>query len=165
MDQLDFMYMIFQSNAHQDRVSFFLDGEKIKRSMKRDNFLELVKSKDPDLLKAAYECCNDYSFHFWSVPDHTINHLFPQADEETQYPDNLNALIHNKPRKTMVKESQTVQDVLMGYGFSAPTQYTVANLQTLLQKREPEEEGLLSRFFNRRRTPIKQPPREPTKMR
>lgn len=159
MVQLDFLFMIFQANPQREMVNYWIDGEKVKRMMKRDNFYELVKSKQPDLLRSAYEAAMTYSFYLWSIADQTIIHLHPRPDQETQYPDSLNVLIHGKPIKHMVKEKKTIEDMLLGYGFNIPSPETVGNLKATLERKPPEEEGLLARFLNRRRQPDKQPPK------
>lgn len=159
MVQIDFMYMIFQPNPQRDMIYYYIDGESIKRTMKRENFYDLVKSKQPDLLRSAYEAAMTYSFYLWSITDGTIVHLQPRADQETQYPDSLNTLMMGKPVKHLVKEKKTIEEMLLGYGFNVPSKESVGNLQATLQLRPPEEEGFLARFFNRRRQPDKTPPK------
>jgi hypothetical protein len=163
--ELDFLFMVFQSNPQKDQLFFFfwIDGEKIKRIMRRDAFYELVKAKQPELLRTAYDAAMTYSFYLWSISDKTIIHLQPRADQETQYPDSLNVLMMGKPIKHLVKEKKTIEEMLMGYGFNVPSKETIGNLQATLERREPEEEGLLARFLNRRRTINKTPPRDMTK--
>jgi len=161
MQELDFQFMIFQAYPQKDMVFFWIDGEKIKRTIKRESFYELIKNKSPELAKEVYDACITYSFYLLSLPDHTVTHLVPKADN-TPYKDNLNALIHGKAPK-IIKQSVSIEEMLMAYGFNTPTKQTVQNLQATLQRREPEEEGFLARFFTKRRTPLKKPPKNPTK--
>jgi hypothetical protein len=161
VQELDFTFMIFQAYPQKELLYYWVDGEKVKRTMRRQAFYDLIDSKFPELRKEAYDAAITYSFYILSAADRNITHLVPKSDD-TPYKDNLNALIHGKAPR-IVKESTSIQDILMGYGFNAPNALTVQNLQATLQKKEPEEEGFLARFLTRRRTPIKQPPKNPTK--
>jgi hypothetical protein len=150
---LDFQFMVFQGNPKQDSVYYFLDGEKVRRSIKHDQFIELVRLKAPQLVGEAHNHAITYSFFLWSIPDAKIVHLSPLT-QNMIYPDNRTAVILGKKTgkiPTLIKQKKTIQEMLMGYGFSFPTDMSIQNLQTSLEKRNMEQEGFLARFLNRRR--------------
>jgi hypothetical protein len=157
-------YLYDFSGISSKRYGFFfwMDGEKVKHTMKRSDMYEMVQIKLPTILKEVYDACNTYSFYMISIPDSKIIHLTPKSEADEQYPDSLNTLMFGK-KPHLIKDKKSIQETLMGYGFNPPSDLTVQNLQVLLRKQEPEEEGLISRIFNRRRTPNKLLPKDLTK--
>jgi hypothetical protein len=150
---LDFQFMVFQSNPHKELLYYWVDGEKVKRTMRLEAFYAMVKAKQPELVGLMHEAAITYSFHLWSIPDHTITHLFPNMTEETEYPDSINNIIWDKKPHIVVKR-ESLEEVLNQYGFNLPTPDSVQNLQVSLKKYQPEEQGFLARFFNRGRSNV-----------
>lgn len=154
---LDFTFLIFQANPHKDLLYFWLDGDKVKRTMMIEAFMEMVKSKQPELVGDIHNAAITYSFYLWSIPDKSVTHLYPNA-EETPYPDSLNNLMFGKKPHIVVKK-QTIEEMLNQYGFNAPSPENIQNLRVNLEKR-PENEGFLARFFNRQRGPTQTIPKD-----
>lgn len=128
---IDFSFMVFQGNPKNDCIYHWNDGGKEKHKMMRDVFLHLVKLQDDSLTAKAYEACNTYSFYLWNKAENTITHLTPKGTKDDPYPDSRYNVIQGlvEPRH-LVKETRTLEDVLVGYGFNVPTEGTVGNLQT-----------------------------------
>ena len=151
---LDFQFMVIQGNPKQDSIYYWVDGEKVRRSMKHDQFMELVRLKTPQLVGEAHNHAMTYSFALYSLPDNKISHLFPLA-QDTVYPDNVAAVVQGKKTgkiPMLVRKKQTIQETLMGYGFTFPTDGSMQNLQVSLEKKNIEKEGFLARFLNRGRS-------------
>ena len=157
MKELDAKYIVFQGNPRQESINYWIDGEKVKRTMKIKDFLDIIKSKCPEIMKEVYDASNTYSFSLISFPDHTITHLMPKLENNPPYPDSINNLIFGKKEKHLITEKQSVIDVLNSYGFNLPSAQSIQNLQVTLEKKEEGEEGFLARFFNRNRITQKLP--------
>lgn len=147
---LDFIYMLFQPNPQKEYVYFWLNGEKNKKLMRREEFYRLVQAKSPDLIGQAHSVLITYSFYLWSIPDQTITHLTPQTSEDAPYPDSLSNIFH-KRQSPIVVEKKSIEQTLMNYGFSTPTAGNIQNLRVTLEKKDPEKEGFFARFLGRGR--------------
>lgn len=128
---IDFSFMVFQGNPKNDCIYYWNDGSKEKHKMMRDVFLHLVKSYDDNLIAKAYEACNTYSFYLWNKEAKSIIHLTPKSTKDDPYPDSVANIIQGKAEpRHLVKETTTLENVLAGYGFNTPTDFTTGNFQT-----------------------------------
>lgn len=62
---IDFTFMIFQSNPHKELLYYWVDGEKVKRTMRLEAFYAMTRAKQPELIGLVHEACITYSFFFF----------------------------------------------------------------------------------------------------
>ena len=148
LPKFSFNYIVYQPNPQKESLHYWIDGEPTRRFMKIEDFLDLVDARTPPASKEAYDSCRTYSFYLYDPHDCRIIHLTPSSPKEETYRDNINAVVHNKAPR-IIKENQTIEDTLVGYGFNVPTVDSMQNLKVSLSKQQTEREGLLSRLLDR----------------
>lgn len=148
LPQFSFNYILYQPNPSKDSIHYWVDGEPTRRFMKISDFLELVQARTSPASKAAYDSCQTYSFYLYDPHDCKVIHLNPQSQKDEPYKDNLNSVVHNKvPR--IIKNNQTIEETLVGYGFNVPTNESMQNLKVTLSKQETDRQGFFSRMYDR----------------
>lgn len=147
---LNFSYLIFQPDPRHDRVYYYLDGDPVKRILKRDDFYRLAGLKQPEIQGHIQNSCNDYSFHLWSVPDRTVTHLSLSSKDATYRDERMDLVSKRRPSIIREKgsENKSILDTLSLYGFEMPTAESLKNLQVNLKKQDTQQQGIFSRLFN-----------------
>lgn len=134
--------MIFQGNPKNDCIYYWNDGAKEKHKMMRDVFLHLVKIHNDFLVAKAYEASNTYSFYLWNKVENSIIHLTPKGTKDDPYLDSIHNVIQGKTEpRHLVKESKTLEDTLVSYGFNIPNESTVGNLKTSIGPIKKDHSG------------------------
>lgn len=150
--ELSFQYMVLQGWMDKNCVFFYLDGSQSRRLLNIPAFLQMFQDKWPELSHDVYEAIRTTSFFLFSVPDKKITHLFPQANDAL-YNDNVRQIMNDKKvgkeTKHFISDKKSIEETLMSYGFTAPTDDSIQNLRVSMEKKDPATTGFLSRFLNR----------------
>ena len=147
---LNFSYLIFQPDPRHDRVYYYLDGDPMKRILKRDDFYKLAFLKQPEMQGHIQNSCNDYSFHLWSIPDKTVTRL-TLASNDAKYPDDRMSIATKRTPPIVKGDNKSLIESLSTFGFRMPTEASIKNLQVSLDNREPEDLGFFNRMFKLRK--------------
>jgi len=147
----NFDFIVYQPNPGSDRVTYWLDGDQQKKIIRMDGFIETIRNRGLDLIKGVFDSLRTYSFYMISVPDQEVIHLFGQSNGP--YRDNITDLVNRKPSAIKVSQNknktETVEDILNQYGFSAPDPNALKNLNIKIQKRSTEDRGIMSQLLSR----------------
>jgi len=153
--ELVFQFLVYQSNADKNLLWYYADGSQSRRTLRIDQFVQLVRERFPDLVAQAYDSTRSTSFYLLDSTVPSITHLFPSPDENVPYLDNIQQVFRDKKAgkrtKTIVKEKTDLNDILNGYGFAPVNQQTTDNFSVKIQKNDDVRTGFLNRFFNRER--------------
>jgi hypothetical protein len=145
---IDFYYMIFQPNPKRGILYYWINGEKIKKVLKIEKFLNIFLNSQFDLYPKAVESCSMYTFFMWNVVDNKIIHLFPmtEATEAKVYRDPIMKYVHDfkqglktKSSTTKGEDDDTLEHQLLKMGFEPPTEESIQNLKVKLNFGNKEE--------------------------
>jgi hypothetical protein len=147
---IDFSYLIWQNDVKRERVYYYLDGDSVRRIMRMADFHKMAYMKSPDIASLIQSHCNDYSFHMWNAVDKTVVYLSPNG-KSGEYEDLVMTRINKRSPHIIKEKSTDIFSQLNQLGFNSPHEKDVLNLNVYLTRKEPEDEGLLSRLFKRGR--------------
>jgi hypothetical protein len=153
--EMNFQYCVFQSWLDKGFCWIYLDGSQSRRTLNIPSFLQMAQDKFPSLLHDIYEATRTTSFYLLNLVDMTVTHLTPQGNSEIPYLDSVRNLVENKKTgkrtKRLIGEKMPIEEVLLQYGFNAPSKSSIQNLQVSLTKNDPTRAGFLSRFLDRKK--------------
>lgn len=131
-----FYYLVFQAHPMKDKVYYWVDGSKAKRTIKRQSFIDSV-DKDPNLKQALYDACDTTSFFLFDNVDAQILKLNPkQTLDNYSFP--LSHVFHRGYGSAAVnydhQATETLDDHLNELGFEPIDATKIKNLQVALVK-------------------------------
>lgn len=134
----NFYYLIFQAYPAKDKVYYWIDGDKAKRVMKRDEFIACL-DKVPQLSETLHDAIVTTSFYIYDNVEGQITRLTPSASYHTyEYPLGKvlqktrggKAFEYDKPRD----RKTTLNDQLNALGFQPLDDNSMKNLKVVISK-------------------------------
>ncbi len=132
----NFYYLVFQAYPSKDKVYYWIDGSKVKHTIKRLEFIKAV-NKDPKLEQSLYDACDTTSFFLFDNVGAQILKLNPkQTLDNFSFP--MSHVYHRGYGSKAVNydhhETETLDDHLNELGFETLDQNKIKNLQVALVK-------------------------------
>lgn len=111
---LSFTYMIFQPNMRKGNISTWIDGNKIKKVYKLEDFGRILHARNQNLYGNIQQVLNTYSFYMISSESDVVKKLDPSG-KDSLYKDEVNAFFTGTAKQ--VKEKKTLIESLATLGF------------------------------------------------
>ena len=147
---LAFTYLIFQPNPKSDKIFLWLDGEKVKKTLKTSMFCNILQQKNPHLLGEVQQVLNTYSFYMIKGDSDKVIKLTPSGKSDLAYQDPVVAVLLGRPTFNNKKpEPKSLMDVIGSYGFAPVSAQDANELRVSVIKKDIDEgKSLLSKVLN-----------------